>query len=141
MANTIQIKRTASGNAPGSLEQGELAWVNDSTATAANSYLYVGDTTSSKTVTKIGGSGWGLELLTSSILTGNPTAPTPSQGDNDTSVATTAYVDLAVANSEIDTIGEINDVVVTGLADSMFLVRNGTTNKCCLLYTSDAADE
>ena len=130
MANTIQIKRTATGNSPGSLEQGELAWVNDSTATAANSYLYIGDTTSSKTVTKIGGSGWGLELLNNTALTGVPTtAASPSQNDNSLKLATTAYVDLAVANSEIATVGEIGDVVVTGLADGMFLVRNGTTNK------------
>ena len=130
MANTIQIKRTATGNAPGSLEKGELAWVNDSTATAANSYLYIGDTTNSKTVTKIGGSGWGLELLNNTALTGTPTiAASPSQNDNSLKVASTAYVDLAVANSEIATVGEIGDVTVTGLADAMFLVRNGTSNK------------
>jgi hypothetical protein len=35
--------------------------------------------------------------LASPALTGNPTAPTPTAGDNDTSVATTAFVQNAVA--------------------------------------------
>lgn len=34
--------------------------------------------------------------LASPALTGNPTAPTPSPGDNDTSIATTAFVTAAV---------------------------------------------
>lgn len=37
--------------------------------------------------------------LTSPALTGNPTAPTPGAGDNDTSIATTAFVTTAVANA------------------------------------------
>ena len=32
------------------------------------------------------------------VFTGNPTAPTPTAGDNDTSIATTAFVTTAVAN-------------------------------------------
>jgi hypothetical protein len=35
--------------------------------------------------------------LASPALTGNPTAPTPTAGDNDTSIATTAFVTTAVA--------------------------------------------
>lgn len=35
--------------------------------------------------------------LASPALTGNPTAPTPSPGDNDTSIATTAFVTTAIA--------------------------------------------
>lgn len=35
--------------------------------------------------------------LASPALTGNPTAPTPSPGDNDTSIATTGFVTAAVA--------------------------------------------
>jgi hypothetical protein len=35
--------------------------------------------------------------LASPTFTGNPTAPTPSVGDNDTSIATTAFVAAAVA--------------------------------------------
>lgn len=36
--------------------------------------------------------------LASPALTGNPTAPTPTAGDNDTSIATTAFVTTAVAS-------------------------------------------
>jgi hypothetical protein len=39
----------------------------------------------------------GAAPLASPALTGNPTAPTPSPGDNDTSVATTAYVQTELA--------------------------------------------
>jgi hypothetical protein len=35
--------------------------------------------------------------LASPVLTGNPTAPTPTAGDNDTSIATTAFVNTSVA--------------------------------------------
>lgn len=35
--------------------------------------------------------------LDSPALTGNPTAPTPAQGDSDTSIATTAYVNAEIA--------------------------------------------
>lgn len=38
----------------------------------------------------------GLAPLASPAFTGNPTAPTPSPGDNDTSVSTTAFVTAAV---------------------------------------------
>jgi len=37
--------------------------------------------------------------LASPAFTGNPTAPTPSQGDNDTSIATTAFVTAAVPSA------------------------------------------
>jgi len=36
--------------------------------------------------------------LASPAFTGNPTAPTPSLGDNDTSIATTAFVNAEIAN-------------------------------------------
>jgi hypothetical protein len=39
----------------------------------------------------------GKAPLASPVFTGNPTAPTPTAGDNDTSIATTAFVTTAVA--------------------------------------------
>jgi len=42
----------------------------------------------------------GLAKLASPALTGNPTAPTASTGDNDTSIATTAFVKTAIDTSE-----------------------------------------
>jgi hypothetical protein len=43
-------------------------------------------------LTSVGGA-----LLASPVFTGNPQAPTPSAGDNDTTIATTAFVTSAVA--------------------------------------------
>lgn len=45
-----------------------------------------------------------LAPLASPVLTGNPTAPTPAPGDNDTSISTTAFVTAAVAalDAQID---------------------------------------
>jgi hypothetical protein len=40
--------------------------------------------------------------LASPALTGNPTAPTPAPGDNDTSIATTAFVTNAVSATRTD---------------------------------------
>jgi hypothetical protein len=64
--------------------------------------------------------------LASPIFTGNPTAPTPSAGDNDTSIATTAFVSTAItalvgtAGSGADTLGELEDQILltnTAVAD------------------------
>jgi hypothetical protein len=46
-----------------------------------------------------------LAPLASPAFTGNPTAPTPSVGDNDTSVATTAFVQAARAQPSPNTKG------------------------------------
>lgn len=46
--------------------------------------------------------------LASPALTGNPTAPTPTLGDNDTSIATTAFVQAAFSSN-------IQDVIVDGV--------------------------
>ncbi len=43
-------------------------------------------------VSNVGGA-----MLASPVFTGNPTAPTPASGDNDTSVATTAFVRTAIS--------------------------------------------
>lgn len=40
--------------------------------------------------------------LASPTFTGNPSAPTPTAGDNDTSIATTAFVNTAIAGATID---------------------------------------
>ncbi len=50
--------------------------------------------------------------LASPALTGNPTAPTPSPGDNDTSIATTAFVAAAVTSGAIAD-GDKGDVTVS----------------------------
>lgn len=45
--------------------------------------------------------------LASPVLTGNPTAPTPTAGDNDTSIATTAFVTAADAAIKAASIGSV----------------------------------
>jgi hypothetical protein len=64
-------------------------------------------------------------LFASPAFTGNPTAPTPTAGDNDTSIATTAFVttaDNAVktaligsASSGFDTMGEIESYIASNI--------------------------
>jgi hypothetical protein len=53
--------------------------------------------------------------LASPVFTGNPTAPTPAPGDNDTSVATTAFVANAVATVAVSpsALTRTNDTNVT----------------------------
>jgi len=112
MANTIRIKRRASGasGAPSSLENAELAYneVDDT--------LYYGKGTggvggSATTIEAIGGKGAYVGLAGTQTITGNKTfsgtvalgssatATTQTAGNNSTSVATTAYVDGAVVAS------------------------------------------
>lgn len=66
--------------------------------------------------------------LASPALTGNPTAPTPATGDNDTSIATTAFVQLAMqvfglGSTQIPTAENIDTLTTTGFCR----IVNGTT--------------
>ena len=58
--------------------------------------------------------------LASPALTGNPTAPTQSAGNNSTRLATTAYVDNSTASR--DQLGEMTDVTLSGLADANYFI-------------------
>lgn len=60
--------------------------------------------------------------LASPIFTGNPTAPTPTAGDNDTSIATTAFVTNAVTAS---TTGVSSILTRTGAVTLAQLVAGG----------------
>jgi hypothetical protein len=60
--------------------------------------------------------------LASPALSGNPTAPTPTAGDNDTSIATTAFVTSAVAGVTV-----VPPATVAPIMDSVAAV--GTTTK------------
>jgi len=99
MADVIRVKRRASPGAvgaPPSLANAELAYnENDHT-------LYIGEGTggaggSATVIVPIGGTGFAK--IDSPTFTGDPKAPTPSPGDNDTSIATTAFVTAAVAGA------------------------------------------
>jgi len=124
MANTIQLKRSSASSAPGSLEQGELAWVDHGTGGAAG-ILYVGDMTVAGAVVRtIGGPGWAAPLA-SPALTGNPTAPTQASSDNSTRLATTAYVTTATG-SMVTTVDGLTDTVINAPAGGHVLIYDGT---------------
>lgn len=131
MANNIQIKRSNTNTAPSGLLAGELAWTDNNASAGAGGaagILYIGDVTTAGAVNrKIGGPGWGLELLTDSALTGTPTAPTVSQSDNSTSIATTAYVDLAVAGAT-PAMDDVSDVTISGISDADMLVYDNANS-------------
>jgi hypothetical protein len=129
MANTIQIKRSSANTAPAAngLEKGELAWVDHGTGGAAG-ILYIGDMTGAGAATrKIGGPGWGLELLTNTALTGVPTAPTAGAATNTTQIATTAFVTTAVA-SGTSAIANATDTNISGPAGGHVLIYDGTNS-------------
>ena len=112
MANTIRIKRRASGasGAPSSLENAELAY------NEVDNTLYYGKGTggaggTASTIEAIAGPGSYTTLSTTQTISGNKTfsgtvalgssatALTQTAGDNSTKVATTAYVDGAILSS------------------------------------------
>jgi hypothetical protein len=120
MANTLRIKRRASGGsgAPSSLANAELAFneVDDT--------LYYGKGTggaggTATTVEAIGGIGAFVGLSGTQTITGNKTfsgtvalgssatATTQSASDNSTKVATTAYVDSAVSSAGGGTVSSV----------------------------------
>lgn len=137
MANTIRIKRRASGasGAPSSLENAELAF------NEVDNTLYYGKGTggaggTASTIEAIAGPGAYATLSTAQTITGNKTfsgtvalgssatATTQTAGDNSTSVATTAYVDGAILSSSYSftlagdsgTSQEINDAETATIA-------------------------
>jgi hypothetical protein len=68
-------------------------------------------------------------LLDSPTFTGDPKAPTPTAGDNDTSIATTAFVTAAddavksqligTASSGMDTLGEIENYIAANITPTL----------------------
>jgi hypothetical protein len=91
-------------------------------------------------------------VLASAALTGTPTAPTPAPGDNDTSVATTAFVTAAVAaggsgapsrGDVSKTTGVLADLAtetgVITLGKSSLIIRFTASCKCRIrLYSTSA---
>ncbi|EJN31772.1 phage-related tail fiber protein [Pseudomonas sp. GM78] len=62
--------------------------------------------------------------IDSPAFTGNPTAPTPAQGDNDTSIANTAFVTTAISASENNRVGEVTHFAMSTPPPG-YLKRNG----------------
>lgn len=143
MPDILRIKRRAAGGAagpPSSLVAAEIAY-NEQDNT-----LYYGSGNSGGLATSIlpiGGQG-AFATLASPVFTGNPTAPTPTAGDNDTSIATTAFVAAAVSAgtagvasfntrtgivtlSNADVIAVLPASSTTPVMDSTAAVGTGTT--------------
>lgn len=122
MANTIRIKRRASGavGAPAALKNAELAF------NEVDNILYYGfgddGSGNANTVISIGGSGGFVTLSSAQTVSGNKTfsgnvdlganaiATTKSALNNSTAVATTAYVDAAVSGASVST-EAVQDIV------------------------------
>lgn len=68
----------------------------------------------------------GLARLASPAFTGNPTAPTPAQFDNDTSLATTAFVQRALGNFKGEAVYSA-DTVLTADAFGRVVILAGST--------------
>ena len=119
MANTIRIKRRASGanGAPATLENAELAF------NEVDNTLYYGKGTggsggSATTIEAIGGTGAFVSLTSSQTISGaktftgtvslgsSATATTPDASDNSTKVATTAFVKgLGLGSGSVTSVG------------------------------------
>ena len=132
--NKIQLRRSPNNTAPvaGSLENGELAWVDHSAAAGgANGCLYIGDMTSGTAlVKKIGGTGsssFVTDILNGSVLTGIPTAPTAAANVSTTQLATTAFVANAVAGGTV-AIANASDTDIVNPAGAEVLIYDGVNN-------------
>lgn len=77
--------------------------------------------------------------LASPALTGNPTAPTATAGDNDTSIATTAFVTTAVA--AVTTPKYAVDITGDGTATQFTVTHNLGTKDVHVTVRDVAADE
>jgi hypothetical protein len=89
LSGSAQVFITAAKEDFVALEQGK-------TLTVSNSLALAGTDGTTMTFPSVNAS---LAPLASPAFTGDPTAPTPAAGDNDTSIATTAFVTDAVATA------------------------------------------
>ena len=141
MSNTIRIKRRSTGaaGAPSSLENAELAF------NEVSKELFIGIGTggaggSATTIEAIGGAGAFVGLSGTQTVTGaktfsgavvlgsSATATTPSTSDNDTSVATTAFVkaqNYLTGNETITISGDASGSGTTSI--SLTLANSGVS--------------
>lgn len=122
MATIIQVKRTTTANLPSTLEQGELAYVYDTSATDTDAggnggRLYVGDpTTNSNTPLKVGGKYY-TDLMDHTL--GTVTASTALLVDSNKKLN-----ELLVDNITIDA----NTISSTNSNGDIIIDPNGTGN-------------
>lgn len=139
MNNKIQIRRSPGSSNPTGLLAGELAWSDNNPVTGAggetNGYLYIGDVRSTANggtaIHKIGGPGWGLDLLDSTTLTTGLSSPSldasPTQLDGSLKIATTSYVDTAVTNAT-PAMNDISDATIANEADADLIIWNDSNS-------------
>ena len=133
MANTIQIKRSAGSSAPGAsdLSKGELAWVDHGTG-GGDGVLYIGDMTAAgasvRTIGGTSGSSYISDILTSTALTGVPTAPTAAVDTSTTQLATTAFVQNQITANQ-NPISQAGDTNISGPSAAEMLIFNGGDSK------------
>ena len=139
MNNKIQIRRSPGASNPTGLLAGELAWSDNNAVTGAggetNGYLYIGDVRSvangGTAIHKIGGPGWGLDLLDAPLLTSNNGTPSldasPGQFDGSLAIATTQYVDTAVANAA-PAMNDISDATIANELDADMILWNDSNS-------------
>jgi len=129
VANTIRIKRSTGSSAPTSLANAEVAFAEGSAV------LYYGTGTggaggSATSIIAIGGSGAYTTLSTAQTISGNKTftgnvdltgavatATTQSSSDSSTKVATTAFVQAAIAGFGAGTVSSVALSLPTALFD------------------------
>ena len=130
--NKIQVRRSAGTSAPaaGSLENGELAWVDHGTG-GANGVLYIGDmSTGTALVKTIGGTGsssFVTDILNDTLLTGNARAITRGNAENSTKLATTEFVQTAVAGGTV-AIANASDTDIVTPAAGQVLIYDGVNS-------------
>lgn len=77
------------------------------------------------------------DVWASPALTGNPTAPTATAGDNDTSIATTAFVGAAVPNASYRTLMQASSIITAGSAIGTYAMVAGGDG--CVLSGANTA--
>ena len=133
MPNQIKIKRSQ-GVSNAAAVAGELQWLDHDAAGGGGDegILYIGDAkTGGAVIRSIGGPGWLPPLaapLASPALTGNPTAPTQTAGNNTTRLATTAFVTAAVT-AGAQSIGGLTDVTVSGIGQAHILIYDNDQSR------------
>ena len=123
------LTTTATAGASAALEiDYDIANVGAVTSVGAD-FILLGDSSASQGIAKTTITNFisnnGIALLSSPTFTGNPTAPTPPENDNDTSIATTAFVKLAV-DSALNGNDTKESVVAASTADLTGITYNST---------------